>query len=917
MTITRDANPLSSRRNGCKGAIRPRVTLLALIASLTVAPFAVSHARAESGAGVDTSLGNALNPAGTSSTKEQDPVRLGIQEFSRSPTGFLVTRPNLPEVFTNNDFGWLRSGSIEVGGLGVGGDWRAAKFREYKDLDRGGYLNNFALQLERPDGAYFVDAHGGGAGRDDQYYGLSFGRYNDWKVKSFYNEIPHVFTTTYRSLWRGVGTDTLVLNGLPPGGKSSVATTEIDIGNAALQTPYSTLSIIRKKGGVRFDMKLSENWNVFAGYSSEKRKGARPFGLVSGGGGGTGGVETPESIDYDTHDFLAGLQFSDTLNSLNLSVASSLFRNNINTLTIDNPLFQTPANNITLFPRAVFDLYPNNDFYNAKAEVARSLPSLYRGHFTALVSASRSKQNDNLIPSTPYAGAAINGVTGGNWNTLSSLSRQTAGARIDSTLADFTLALKPASGFDLKGKVRLYETRNGLEYLACNPLTGQWGRFINDGSADAIVNTAAYLAPGVRCNLAATAALGVVPGAGDVNIRGIPFEYRQRNYTLGADYRLGKATSIGASYEREEFDRAYRERATTNEDKIKLNYVNRALEAGTLRISFESDRRRGSAYLADPYGNFYSASLGPLPTAAFTPGELWIRTSDLQRKYDLADRDQRVLNARFNVALADDIDMGMSLQAKDLKYPDSRYGRNDHQRLDSANMEVNWQPNTNSGLYGSVSYQAGNMHQAGLQPTDCTIGVTYNFLSNGSVQSNPLTPSQIASGITIIATRAVLAANFQSLCGTVSPTSPLYPTSRAWEISHRDKNHAVAVGGHYNFPKARLDVNYTLAQATTAIRYAFNAAALGISAAEVALIGAGFPDLTFRTSTLESNLVVPFSSKLSLRLFYRFEIGRIRDWHYDGVAQNPTPNSSQSVFLDSGPQNYKANALGVFLIFAL
>ena len=140
MTITRDANPLSSRRNGSKGAIRPHVTLLALIASLTVAPFAVSHARAESGAGVDTSLGNALNPAGTSSTKEQDPVRLGIQEFSRSPTGFLVTRPNLPEVFTNNDFGWLRSGSIEVGGLGVGGDWRAAKFREYKVLDRGGYL---------------------------------------------------------------------------------------------------------------------------------------------------------------------------------------------------------------------------------------------------------------------------------------------------------------------------------------------------------------------------------------------------------------------------------------------------------------------------------------------------------------------------------------------------------------------------------------------------------------------------------------------------------------------------------------------------------------------------------------------------------------------------------------------------------
>ena len=56
------------------------------------------------------------------------------------------------------------------------------------------------------DGGHNVDVVGGAAGRHDQYYGLQFGRANDWKVKLFFTEIPHVFTNRYKSLWNGVGT---------------------------------------------------------------------------------------------------------------------------------------------------------------------------------------------------------------------------------------------------------------------------------------------------------------------------------------------------------------------------------------------------------------------------------------------------------------------------------------------------------------------------------------------------------------------------------------------------------------------------------------------------------------------------------------------------------------------------------------
>lgn len=880
-------------------------------------PLIFSDAGANSGTGVDTSLGNALNPSGDSSVKPKDPDGLGIQQYSRNPSGFLVTRPYVVGNLTPDDSGWLVNGHIELGGLSVGGQEDAAKFREYKDLKRGAYINNFGLQLEKPQSALFLDFSGGGLGRDDQFVGFSVGKYNSWKVKTFFKETPHTFTSTYRSLWNGVGSDTLTLNGLPPGGTTDAATTDINIGRAALQTPYSTLSLVRDKGGVRLDMRLKDHWNVFASYTTEKRQGARPFGLVSGGGGGTGGVETPESIRYFSHDFLAGLQFADMVQSLNVTLSASMFRNQISTLTIDNPLFVAPSSGITLFPRAVFDLYPDNDFYNGKLEYARMLPKFMNGRITLLLSTSSSSQNDKLIPSTPYPGAVINGVTGGSWDTTASLYKQSADAKINSNLADMNLSLHPASNLDVNAKVRFYQTHNHKDYLACNPLTGQWGRLINDGSANTIINTPAYLAPGVRCNIAATAALGVVPSAGNFDLRSIPYQHKQANYELNADLNVGRASSVNASVELETFDRSWRERSQMHENKLKFGYVNRGFSIGTLRLSAEMDSRRGSTYNPDPYAEFYSTSLGPMPTAAGTTANQWIRTNDLHRKYDVAERDQSILNARFNFALAESLDLSTSLQTKDIKYPDSQYGRNDHQKLNSISADLNWQPMDDFNLYGNYSYQTGSMNQAGIQANACVIGTTYNFLSNGVVQTTPLSAAQIAAGLSINGSSTVTGANFQSLCGIVSATNPLFPTSRSWDVHHKDHSQVYSVGGNYNFTRARLYANYTYTRSSTAISYRYNADALGFTPAQVALIGSGFPDITDRRGTLESNVVIPFNARLSMRLMYLYESGRIHDWHYDGVAQNPTPNTNQITLLDSGPQDYHVNVAGVFFTITL
>ena len=49
------------------------------------------------------------------------------------------------------------------------------------------------------------------------------------------------------------------------------------------------------------------------------------------------------------------------------------------------------------------------------------------------------------------------------------------------------IILNPAQALAVKGKVRYFDTDNSTEFLACNPLTGQWGRLLNNGSGGSFV----------------------------------------------------------------------------------------------------------------------------------------------------------------------------------------------------------------------------------------------------------------------------------------------------------------------------------------------------------------------------------------------------------------------------------------------
>jgi hypothetical protein len=701
-------------------------------------------------------------------------------------------------------------------------------------------------------------------------------------------------------------------------------------------TPDSDLELTRKRSRTRFDVTLPDNWKAFATYANERREGSRPFGAVFGGGGGGGNIELPESIDYSTQDLLAGLQFANPMTSLNLQVTASFFQNDIDTLTFENPLFIT-TNTIqgvppTTFTRGQFDLYPDNNYVNVKGEFARKFPTFLKSRFTGVVSLARSQQNDSLVPWAlePLTGGTINGVSTANvWNTTAALTRSSADARIGTALVDLGIILNPAPALAVKGKVRVFNTDNSTEFFACNPLTGQWGRLLNNGSGGSFVtpnqtvgnNPAGTLATGYNgtgCDVAAVRALGLAPSAGDVPIRNVPYEYRQMNSLVTAEYRPGRTNSVEGTYEREDFHRKYRDRDETWENKFRVGYVNRALENGTLRLSYEYGRRRGSDFPAtSPITQFYSYSFGPVPTANTTNMVSWLRNVDQFRRFDLADRNQNVFNARFNYGLGPALDVSVSVQSKDMEYPDSLYGRNDRYKLTSPTVELNWQPSTTTSAYGFYSYQQGAQHQAGVQPNGCVMGNFYYFFSDGSVQTNAtgVAPAPPA-GTSLQSTQLVQPTNWRSLCGTASDVSPLFPFSRTWDVSQDDHNHVTGLGIHHEIGKILTDLAYTYSNGRTKIGYGYNPAALGLNATQVALAGDGWSDLVFVQSILEANALVPMHKRFSLRLIYRYEDARIRDWHYDGVSINPMP-ANNGAYLDFGPQDYRVHLFGALFRYVL
>ena len=200
-------------------------------------------------------------------------------------------------------------------------------------------------------------------------------------------------------------------------------------------------------------------------------------------------------------------------------------------------------------------------------------------------------------------------------------------------------------------------------------------------------------------------------------------------------------------------------------------------------------------------------------------------------------------------------------------------------------------------MYAYYSYQRGNLTQRAL-PSGGGVGCTLGTMTSMGV----ITPE-----------------NAERLCQ--SPQSgAVWVAQNFWELDHKDYGNTVGLGLRHDFGMVKFDMSYTYARNRTEMRYD---APANLTDAQRAAAGAGFPDLVNTQNVLEANLLFPINKTASARLLFRHEYGKYRDWHYDGLQDDPVAVNAPGtalpvgVILDAGPQTYRANLIGLMLQFRL
>ncbi len=486
-------------------------------------------------------------------------------------------------------------------------DVLTSKFNEYGDRRNGFVIPKSRLLFDNFLGTQnYLSLQSQSTLYRNQSYLATFGQYGRFKVQFRYDEIPHIYTNTARSLYfqssPGVFTilpatkqalqdHSSIICAVPPCTAAQIAISLPGYINTQIVPGenFYLPEIRRKAATASGSWDISENWNFSALYSREHEAGTRPIGQlfypspsasassqpsnVSGLQSPGTGAEVPEAIDYHTTTVKAMTEYGKNDWGVQIGYTGSFFHNNIDALIFDNP-FATADVGVQLIPngtggctttggrpncvigavpsRGETDLYPSN--HANYLNVAGAFSAGKHLRVMGTVNPEWRGQNDRFLPYTansqilfPDSTGALT-VPGTSVNLLPSPSLN--GVRHILAM-NYTAVYTPLKSVEVKAAYRQYDFKNPTAVFDLTPILG-----------DTISgNTAAtgQLVPG-------TASSGS-GAAEDTNGRSNP-GFDKKNLELTGEWFLTKKNSLKIGWESEWFDRTHRDVAHSLENSF-------------------------------------------------------------------------------------------------------------------------------------------------------------------------------------------------------------------------------------------------------------------------------------------------------------------------------------------------------------
>jgi len=436
-------------------------------------------------------------------------------------------------------------------------DWQTSKFNEYRDLKSGVFIRNFRGRFDNILGSrFYVNLQSQKSFYDDQSYLASFGQYGKFKILFRYEETPHIFTNTTRTLFTRVQPGVFTINPavratLQAAANANIPATSLDqVSTMAFLTPR----LKRRLGIGTFSYNATPNWNLFFLYSRENQVGLRPIGFLMASSPSASatsgyGAEAPEPIDYFNNVIRVGTEYGrvepkDSFVgnwAFQVSYMRSWFENNINSLTIDNPYRTTDCvapgvapNTCTTAKQGpatgVMDLYPSNSADYLTFAGATDLGKYFR--LQASVTPGWLRQDDAFLP---YTSNSIRLAATGPL-PAASLDGQ------KQTLAmNYTLIASPTKVFQIKAGYRQYDYNNNTPVFSNNPADNPDFPGFTPVQGD-------FGAPGSARNLYRATS------------------YNKKTFELSGNWYFAKRSSLKVGYEGEWLDRTRRDVAHSREN---------------------------------------------------------------------------------------------------------------------------------------------------------------------------------------------------------------------------------------------------------------------------------------------------------------------------------------------------------------
>jgi len=521
---------------------------------------------------VVTLLALLLVPAAAFSQNQSAAPERGYIEFGfRGITGTVDGRTNLGGVPFSNGF---RPNVLSSG------------INTYRDYRNGFYIPRSSMFMDHFLGtnSYF-SFQGASAGlaspgstlTRDQSYLATLGQYGLYKLQFSWDQTPHIFSGTTRSLYTQTSPGVWKFNGnraaLDAARVANNATALFNALNPQIANTWLDVqSNIRRNGGGRASWDINPDWNVAFLFSRETQVGRRPHGMCFGNSPSCVWAEIPENLDYATNTMKVSTDFRRKLGEIQFGYSRQSFDNRIPSMLVENP-FSNNTNSATVTANGQMGLYPDNHAQNLLLGGALHVGPM---HFMSSISPGWESQNDPFVPYTTNT-FLLNqtGAAAPIPLPVSSLD----GKR--QTLAmNYSLVVNPFKSVELVARYRHYDYNNNTAEHVFNP-------FVNDLAAEAQL----FVPGGSGQETIEFVGIGGVKGSECRGVCNPPFSFHTRDIDLGGTWFFAKKSSVKLQYVRQWFDRRHRDVEQTIENTFKAAVDLKPTTDLTLRISAAHQNR--------------------------------------------------------------------------------------------------------------------------------------------------------------------------------------------------------------------------------------------------------------------------------------------------------------------------------------